>query len=108
MAVQKCICDPAIEGLARARSSKKVTVNWQKVSQRMNRTPKDCQHKWNSMQASKLKKGPFTAEEDAVITQRVAEWGNKGIGLWVSLEKELGRSATIIGGRWRNVLSKGK
>ena len=35
---------------------------------------------------------PFTAKEDAIIQQRVTEWGDKGEGLWVGLEKELGRS----------------
>ena len=52
------------------------------------------------MQDQKMKKGPFTEEEDAIIKQRVAEWGDRGYGLWVSLEKELGRSGTTIRLRW--------
>ena len=52
-----------------------------------------------------MKKGPFTVEEDAVIKQRVAEWGDKGKeGLWVSLGKELGRPSNLIATRWNNSL----
>ena len=52
-----------------------------------------------------MKKGRFIAEEDAIINKGVAEWGNKGNGLWVGLEKELGRSANSVFYRWK-VLSK--
>ncbi len=52
------------------------------------------------MQAKKMKKGRFTVEEDAIIKGRVAEWGDKDNGLWVSLEKELGRPASNIRNRW--------
>ena len=68
----------------------------------MNRTPIHCKNKWSSMEAKKLKKGPFTAEEDDIIKQRVAELGYNGDsrGLWASLEQALGRPATTIIGRW--------
>ena len=81
----------------------KIVTNWGKVSKIMNRTPTDCQNKWIRMQTKKLKKGPFTAEEDAIIKQRVPEWTDKGNGLWVSLEKELRRSAKSIGDRWETL-----
>ena len=68
----------------------------------MNRKPMDCQSKWRLMQNQQLKKGRFIAEEDAIIKQRVAEWGDRSNnGLWVSLEKELGRSTNSIGKRWK-------
>ena len=82
------------------KHSNKTATNWDEVSKLMNRSPLNCQAKWNIMQYKKMKKGPFTAEEDAIIKQRVAEWGDKGNGLWVSLEKELGRSAKDINNRW--------
>ena len=101
--------DPATMGASEGnRSNNKITTNWQEVSKLMNRTAKDCWQKWNSMQASRMKKGPFTAEEDAIIIQRVTEWGDKGKGLWVSLDKELGRPNYNIRQRWIKSLSKGK
>lgn len=43
-----------------------------------------------------MKKGVFTVKEDVLIRRRVAEWGDKRRGLWVSLEKEMGRPAQNI------------
>lgn len=51
-----------------------------------------------------MKKGPFTPEEDAVLLQRVAEWGDKGQGIWKALEQELGRPSNNIGNRYRKLL----
>ena len=52
------------------------------VTQELNRSQKDCRSKWTTLQRSvviqELKKGPFTPEEDALVMQRVAEWGDKG------------------------------
>ena len=70
----------------------------------MNRSPLECQSKWSQAHAKKLKKGPFTAEEDAIINQRVAEWGDKGEGLWVGLGKYLERPASAISNRWSDKL----
>ena len=47
-----------------------------------------------------MKHGPFAAEEDALICQRVEEWGDKGDGLWVALEEEMGRAGGSISKRW--------
>ena len=66
----------------------------------MSRSPRECQGKVRYIKCKIMKKGPFTAEEDAIIKQRVAEWGNKGNGLWVGLEKELGRPESDICKRW--------
>ncbi len=54
----------------------------------------DCQHKWTAMRQVNLRKGPFSEEEDQLIIRRVREWGNKGPGLWVAIERETGE-ATI-------------
>ncbi len=86
----------------------RVTVNWQLVSNALNRTARVCQTKWEGLVASRLKQGHFTAEEDAIILQRVVEWGDKGQGLWGALEKELERPCKQINKRWRNILSKRK
>ena len=79
-------------------------ANWIEVSELMNRPPLACRNKWKWMQTKKLKKGPFTAEEDAIIRRRKAEWGDRGIGLWTSLGKELGRPGPAIGQRWKLTL----
>ena len=86
----------------------KESIDWKAIGEELKRVPIDCQHKWKSILASQLKKGPFTAEEDALIRQRVAEWRDqgKGKGLWVSLEKEMGRSGKNIRDRWNRWLSK--
>ena len=81
-------------------------IDWKAIGQVLGRVPQDCVHKWNSIQQSKMKKGPFTAEEDALIRQRVAEWGDKGNGLWISLQEEMGRSDKNIINRWNRHLHK--
>ena len=81
-------------------------IDWQAIGQELGRVPRDCTTKWNSTLRGKMKKGPYTAEEDALIRQRVMEWGDKGPGLWTSLEKEMGRSDANIRMRWNNQLSK--
>jgi len=82
-------------------------TDWIAIGKRLNRVPSDCNFTWKNIQARAMKKGPFDAAEDAIIRQKVAEWGNKGEGLWLSLTKELGRSrkdAHIIRRRWERVL----
>ena len=81
-------------------------IDWKAISQELGRVRQDCQNKWISILRGKMKKGPFSAEEDALIRQRVAEWGNKGPGLWASLQEEMGRSDANIRMRWNMVLRK--
>lgn len=81
-------------------------IDWSAISQELGRVPSDCYVKWRSVLQSKMKKGPFSAEEDALIRQRVAEWGDKGKGLWISLQEEMGRPGDKIGQRWNKSLSK--
>ncbi len=81
-------------------------INWKIISKELNRGNVDCKSKWGLILASTMKKGPFTAAEDALILQRVREWGDRGMGLWVSLEKEMGRSNFAVLQRWRLTLSK--
>lgn len=80
-------------------------IDWKSIGRELHRVPKDCVTKWNSILFSKMKKGPFTAEEDALIRLRVVEWGDKGQGVWVSLSKELNRPNTTIFHRWNKNLN---
>ena len=80
-------------------------IKWRTISQQLNRTAKECQKKWKTIHIRKLNKRPITTEEDAIILQRVAEWDDRRIGLWTSLERELGKSADRIKMRWQKTLS---
>ena len=80
-------------------------IDWQAIGKQIKRVPNECSNKWIDVQASRLKQGRFSAEEDALIRQRVAAWGDKGNGLWVSLQQELGRAASVIQARWATALA---
>jgi hypothetical protein len=90
-------------------STGKVTVNWTRISKELNRGYYDCQNRYNTLSKADLKVGRFTPEEDMVIAQ---EWAanqreqRNGRGLWMALEKTLGRRNDVIRKRWQNVLSK--
>ena len=81
-------------------------IDWKAISRELGRVPNDCKSKWRHVLQSKMKKGPFSAEEDALIIQRVAEWGDNRKGMFVSLEKEIGRPGDKIAQRWRLTLQK--
>ena len=81
-------------------------TDWKAIGMELGRAPKDCNLKYNLIHYRQMKKGHFTAEEDALICQRVKEWGDKGKGLWVALEKEMDRPGSNISKRWRLALSK--
>jgi len=98
------INDPS--NTSHGRSRRRESINWTTISKALNRPYKDCQHKWRSVQAKGMQKGPYRPEEDAVIRQRVTEWGDKGQGLWVGLEKELGRAADTVRKRWDRIAMK--
>ena len=76
-------------------------IDWVKISQEMGREVVSCRSKWNTRRQRNMKGGPFTPAEDALIRQRVTEWGDKGKGLWVSLEKEMNRSDGSLVSRWK-------
>ncbi len=77
----------------------KESINWTMISRELNREYYDCKNKMKLLQAAEMKKGAFTAEEDEIIAERIIEWGNKGNGLWVMLEKELNRRSDSIKSR---------
>jgi hypothetical protein len=82
------------------------TMNWIHISKEMNRENTNCKRKWLLLQSFNMKKGPFTPEEDDIISNRVIEWGDKGNGLWKSIEKEIGRADSTIRQRWDKRLSQ--
>ena len=55
-------------------------TDWTAIGRELGRAPSDCSAKYKLMQESQMKKGHFTAEEDALICQRVEEWGIRGMG----------------------------
>ena len=83
-------------------------INWTGIGWELGRAPKDCSNKYRLIQSSQRKKGHFTAEEDALIRQRVEEWGDKGNGLWAALQKELNRTGVSISERWYKHLNRRK
>jgi len=67
-------------------------TDWTAIGAILGRLPSCCCAKWRSIMHRTMKRGPFTLAEDAYIERRVREWGNKGMGLWSVLEKEMNRS----------------
>ena len=55
-----------------------------------------------------MKKVAFAPDKDVYIILALKEWGDKGQGLWVNLQRDLGRSAANIRLHWSKVLSKKK
>ena len=78
-------------------------VDWTAIGNKLGRVPHNCSSKWDSLVARMMLHGPFSAEEDALIHYRVNEWGDRGNGLWVSLQNEMGRSSTSLNSRWRTL-----
>lgn len=81
-------------------------TNWLPIGEKLRRVPNECSNKWQLLQNAKLNQGPFNAEEDALIRQRVEEWGDRKNGLWVNLQHEMGRPSVRIRQRWVSCLSK--
>ena len=78
-------------------------IDWTAIGAALGRLPMTCNGKRYTLRQRNMKGGPFTPAEDALIRQRVAEWGDKGMGLWVSLEKEMNRSDGAIATRWKTL-----
>lgn len=85
---------------------KKSVVNWVKIAIVLNRNYRDCQHKWINLMKSELKTGVFSKEEEELLLRRVQEWGDRGKGIWVTLEKELGRRNRSILDKYRRLVKK--
>ncbi len=82
------------------------SLNWMIIGKALNRTPLGCRTKHDQIVInSSLKHGFFTEAEDAVIVQRVKEWGERRRGLWKSLEVEMNRPASYISSRYITIRS---
>ncbi len=81
-------------------------IDWVKISQKMGREAVSCRSKWNTRRKRTMKGGPFTPAEDDLIRQRAAEWGDKGKGLWVNLEKEMNRGDKALANRWKTLSAR--
>eukprot|EP01039_Chlorochromonas_danica_P003224 gene3223-3531_t len=88
------------------------TISWVGIAQQLKRTADDVSHMWSQIRAARFKRGAFTEAEDQKIIQRAQEWYampadlRQRPGLWVTLERELGREDKRISERYRNILSK--
>lgn len=82
-------------------------IDWQAIGKELNRVPMDCAHKWTPIAHAKKFNAPFTSQDDALIVQREMEWGDKGVGLWVALEQEMGRPSRNIRRRWKEIFEGG-
>jgi len=80
-----------------------VPIDWATVGSFMSRAPQSCKNTWDALVRSSIPLGPFSTEEDATILRRVAEWGCRGNGLWVNLQRDMGRSSSSLNGRWRTL-----
>ena len=78
--------------------------NWKKIAiQLPGRTDVQCLHRWQKVLKPGLVKGPWTAEEDAMVVQLVAEHGQKK---WSFIARQLqGRLGKQCRERWYNHLS---
>lgn len=88
----------------------KDTVDWTAVSKALNRSYKVTKGKWKNLELAEarktMKRGPWSAEEDALIMQRRQEWelnGRQRGKLWPLLEKELNRRSEQVHSRWREL-----
>lgn len=103
-------------------------IPWTKLGKELNVMPRECQDKWRDLRQRHMKKGNgvifyrrkqveyqlifsliwhmikghFSAEEDALLQQRVKEWGDPRLrkGLWAALTNELNRPADSLLQRW--------
>lgn len=88
-------------------------VDWNVISDFLQRTKADCIKKYENKKASErqrsMKHDPYTAEEDAHIAQKFFEFNSRpqGItGLWSLLSRELNRPFCSVRNRWFFNLSK--
>lgn len=88
--------------------NKKSRIHWGEIVSALNRSRKDVEVQYNRLRRGKMKTGPYTAAEDQLILQRVAEHrnSNKKNGFWKALEEEMNRSTWSLGHRWTSFLSK--
>mmetsp|Transcript_35965 Transcript_35965/g.36649 ORF Transcript_35965/g.36649 Transcript_35965/m.36649 type:complete len:530 (+) Transcript_35965:156-1745(+) len=81
--------------------------SWKEVSKQIvGRSTKQCRERWSEYLDPSLDHGPFTPEEDAIITREQAVLGNK----WKAIAERLGgrRTATSVKVRWNSISRRAK
>ena len=70
------------------------------------------QNNWKQIQNQSLKQGPFTANEDEIIINKLlealTEYGKLPRGIWVLISHGLNRDLNSVYEHWRQILSKKK
>ena len=68
------------------------------------------QNNWKHIKNQSLKQGPFTADEDDIIINKLlealTEYGKVPRGIWVEISHGLNRDLNSVYEHWRQVLSK--
>lgn len=94
-----------LEGKNREEKASRLRA-WMDIGAKLGRPHGQCKLKWRSELF--VKNVVFTAEEDALILQRVKEWGAGVKGVWGTLEKELNRDHNSVRLRWLTLMGNQK
>lgn len=76
--------------------------NWNLISKNFkNRNPRQCQERWTYYLSPDVNNGPWTPEEDKILTEKYAEFGSK----WSFIAKFFkGRTNTNVKNRWLSMM----